>query len=505
MIITPPRIDYTNKDYQALVAAMLELGRKRLPEWTDQSANDGGVVLTELFAYMGDIVLYYADRALNEGFLDTAVERRSLVNLLRLIGCELRSSRPASADLTLLFSDEDSGTVTIPSGAAFETSIKIDNEPVTFRYVGDPLPIDTHYLPAVVWIDGKKYRRYDTLPVVQADHKVVGEIVGSGDGSANQEFRLAKPRVIDDSLVVVVDGTPWTRKTSLIHSTPDDLHHTVRHDADEYAWVCFGDDRYGHVAPRGFNNIQALYLAGGGEKGNVPAGTIVKPVVAIGALKASSNEKVANGGMDIEPIEEAAARGPRQFRSMDRAVTVEDYESHAKALGVGKARARAASWNRIELYVAPAVGDFPTATLKQDILRYFEQKRMLTSIVEVKDPVYVPVTIYGELEIEPYVFQKQVQKAAEAAVREFMSFKNRKFQDALHLSKIYEAIEAVPGISSVNIKQFKQTAPYRPCNQWYGTDPTELPSSGKLDFCWDEIPMLATPFALPASGGLNGS
>ena len=90
MIITPPRIDYTNKDYQALVAAMLELGRKRLPEWTDQSANDGGVVLTELFAYMGDIVLYYADRALNEGFLDTAVERRSLVNLLRLIGCELR-------------------------------------------------------------------------------------------------------------------------------------------------------------------------------------------------------------------------------------------------------------------------------------------------------------------------------------------------------------------------------------------------------------------------------
>ena len=35
MIITPPRIDYTNKDYQALVAAMLELGRKRLPEWSN--------------------------------------------------------------------------------------------------------------------------------------------------------------------------------------------------------------------------------------------------------------------------------------------------------------------------------------------------------------------------------------------------------------------------------------------------------------------------------------
>ena len=78
--ITPPRIDYTNKDYQSLVAALLEVGRERLPDWTDQSANDPGVVLTELFAYMGDIVLYYIDRALNEGFLDTAVERRSLVS-----------------------------------------------------------------------------------------------------------------------------------------------------------------------------------------------------------------------------------------------------------------------------------------------------------------------------------------------------------------------------------------------------------------------------------------
>jgi len=224
--ILPPRINYTNKDYQALVTALLELGRNKLPEWTDQSANDPGVVLTELFAYMGDVVLYYADRALNEGFLDTAVERRSLVNLLRLIGCELRPSRPAAADLTLLFSDENSGTVTIPSGAAFETSIKVDNEPITFRYVGQDLPIDTNTLPSVAWTDGKRYRRYDTLPVVQADHQVVGEIVGSADGSPNQEYRLAKPHVIDDTLVILVDdggGPAASTRITRVSSLPRGL------------------------------------------------------------------------------------------------------------------------------------------------------------------------------------------------------------------------------------------------------------------------------------------
>jgi len=55
--IVQPRIDYTRKDYQSLVTALLELGRNKLPEWTDQSANDPGVVLTELFAYMGVVVL----------------------------------------------------------------------------------------------------------------------------------------------------------------------------------------------------------------------------------------------------------------------------------------------------------------------------------------------------------------------------------------------------------------------------------------------------------------
>ena len=485
--ITPPRIDYTNKDYQSLVAALLEVGRERLPDWTDQSANDPGVVLTELFAYMGDIVLYYIDRALNEGFLDTAVERRSLVNLLRLIGYELRPARPATADLTLLFSDkaEDLGMVTIPRGAAFETTIKIDNEPVTFRYVGPQLQFDTTPLPSTTE-DGKTYHRYDSLPVVQVDHVVDGEIVASSDGSAGQQFRLAKQRLIDDTLVLRVDegGGPvvWTRQPSLLQSRGADLHYTLRHDADEYAWVTVGDNRYGHVPRRGFNNITADYLTGGGAKGNVPLRTIKKFVGSLKPLKVLFNEKPASGGMDPESVRDAAARAPRQFRSMDRAVTVQDYESHALTFGVGKARARAANWNRIELYVAPAGGSYPTDTLKQDLLRYIEQKLMLTSIVVVLDPVYVPVIVEGELEIEPYVFQPQVRKAAEAAVQDLLSFDQRRFQDVLYLSKIYEAIENVRGVSSVNVRQFAKVG-----------SAVLLPPDGKLTFEWAEIPVAFHP------------
>src|SRR5262245_29045603 len=98
-----PAIDYTSKDYASLRRAMLELARYRLPEWTDQSPSDLGALLVDLFAYMGDVILYYQDRIANESFLTTAIERRSVLNALRLIGYELSPPTPATAEITLFF------------------------------------------------------------------------------------------------------------------------------------------------------------------------------------------------------------------------------------------------------------------------------------------------------------------------------------------------------------------------------------------------------------------
>src|SRR5262249_50738297 len=105
-----PTIDYTKKDFQSLRQAMLDLARYRLPERTDRSPGDLGMVLVDLFAYMGDVILYYQDRIANESFLSTAVERRSVLNALRLIGYELAPPIPARAELTLFFNPPPNGS-----------------------------------------------------------------------------------------------------------------------------------------------------------------------------------------------------------------------------------------------------------------------------------------------------------------------------------------------------------------------------------------------------------
>jgi uncharacterized phage protein gp47/JayE len=491
-VTTPPiPVDFTARDFAALREAMLEVASQRLPEWNDHSTNDLGVVLTELVAYAADLQLYYQDRIANEAYLDTAVERRSLVRLLRLIGYELEPPKPAAADLTLYFDPNFAGTVTINPGARFESTVKVGGKPVGFQYVRPPMAIELGSQVKVT-VNGALYRPFDTLPVIQTEPPISNEVLGSSDGTPGQRFRLARSPLIVGQLTVTVDEGAgphaWEVRDSLLYSGPNDEHCTVVRDVaaddSDITFVEFGDNVNGRVPRRGTNNIVAAYLVGGGPQGNVQQDTITKIVTPIPNLKLVTNKLPATGGSDAEATSVAARRGPKQFRAWGRAVTAADYVSHAIRFGVGKARARAPGWNRIELFIAPAGGGQPADTLKDDLHAYFEDKRMLTSNVEILDPAYVPVYVAGTLTVKPYFFQNQVAQQVQDAVRQVLAFDNVTFEDTIYLSDLYHAVAGIEGVEGLNITKFKRTS-----------DTDLLPGSGFLSFGWNEIAVLGT---LPA-------
>ena len=86
---------------------------------------------------------------------------------------ELRPAQPASVDLILLFKPDietDAHIVTIDDKAEFKTTTGPGGgDPVSFRYVRQPLTIDLRQLPLIQHTDGKTYRCYKSLPVVQVD------------------------------------------------------------------------------------------------------------------------------------------------------------------------------------------------------------------------------------------------------------------------------------------------------------------------------------------------
>src|SRR4051794_3271705 len=270
---TAPAIDYTDKDYASLRRALLDLAAYRLPEWTDRSPADLGVLLVDLFAYMGDVLSYYQDRLASEAYLDTAVERRSVLHLLRLIGYELAGPVAASAELDLAFNAPGAGqptVVTVPQGAQFGV------RPVpgattaapTFEYLGAGLAVDLAGPQVTARADGKL-----VLPRLPVRHSrsVVGEVLGSPTGEPNQRFALGASPVQVDTLVVTVDEgagpVTWTRRANLAYHVDDDgqvvpssadsRDYSVQVDENGTASVVFGDGVFGRRPPPGTGTARA--------------------------------------------------------------------------------------------------------------------------------------------------------------------------------------------------------------------------------------------------------
>jgi len=525
-------IDYLSRDYDSFRQEILKLIPRKLPEWTDRSEADFGIALIELFAYMADILSYYQDRVANEAFLTTAQERRSIIDHLRLIGYEMAPAAAAAASLSVIVANAVNSVVEVRKGDQFATPSTKDRRSVTFEYTGEkPLLIDLNQpisIPATK-PDGSELKGFkefkDVIPVREG-RTISKELIGISTGLPNQRYRLAQPKLLRNSLEITVDtgvpSPPWRLRKNIIYSgralTPDqlkaleyqdrisstlafsrgaDTDYTIETDENEVTTVIFGDGQYGQI-PGGGARIIANYRVGGGAVGNVGArqikGISKAPQLQLIGAKVL-NREAASGGAERETIEQAVKYGPTVFRSMQRAVTAEDYVSQAKLFpGVSKARAESSNWNLIKLYIAPTgSGEAPTDTLKEDLLTYFEDKRMLTTFVQIESPDYVNIEVSVEIEVVPYFIGEKVRADAENAIAQLFNFEKVDFKQIIYLSKIYEALESLDGVDSVFVSRLR-----------VASTPDELPAEGRIALKVNEIPVLnPEDIQIVLTGGMN--
>ncbi len=466
-----PITDYTNRDYASLLASLLDQAAVKFPEWTDRSENDLGRMLLESFAYVGDVLLYYQDRIANEAFLSTAVERRSVIDLLSLIGYTLATPAPASADLEIVVLDDTVDSVRIGD----------ENEGGIARFATQASPgkpaVEFIYLPPQG--QPQVFRRPEQDPfkfkisIINAQ-QIRNEVIGTSSEEANQSFRLKQqpvllPRDPESQTVYLTvevgsDGqfTQWKKQETLLYSLSDSPHFTVQINENDEAEIVFGDGTYGQIPPLD-STIRATYLIGSGAVGNVGPNTItkVKSGVASGSGGKVSievtNKKAAAGGADRESIAHARRQAPGVFRSWQRAVTEADYVALAENFpGVERAIAIPTAWNYVDLYVVAAGNFLLTQDLHDKLLAYFQEKRMVTTLVNVRSPVFVTIEItVDELGVESTFYRDDVEQRSREAIAALFAMERLKFGQSFYLSKIYEALENVSGVDFVRGVSFQ--------------------------------------------------
>lgn len=499
-----PTIDYMARDYDSLLQAMRALIPEKLPEWTDyESQADFGNVLLQLFAHMGDILSYYQDRVANESFLGTAQQRRSVIQHLRLIGYQLSTAAPASATLTLTV-PVDTGIITINQGDAFATRTQRDAPPVRFEYTREqPLRINYRDLPT----DAATNRKYYHGIPVEEGRLVREEILGTSDGTPNQRFPLAhtglilrslgQGQAIQRDILLLTDLQDileeWTLQESLAFNREGQKDFMVEIDEDDRASVLFGDGAFGAIPPKDAV-IKATYRVGGGLHGNV-APQMIQTIIDAPELVVRgaqiTNPRPATGGAERESIAHAVTHAPSVFRSLKRAVTAEDYEALALDFkGVGKVRAVSTNWNTVKLIVAPQGGGQVSDVLRANLLAYFEDKRPVSTMIDIADADYVKIYVTAKIGVTRYYASADVTERVQQAAGLLLAFDNVDFGQTIYLSKFYEAIEAINGVDFVNISEFRRA----------GALANTVEPEGKIVLLAHQIPTIPTDNPAYAGG-----
>ena len=83
----------------------------QLAALTTRESRDPSIALLDAWATVADILTFYQERIANEGYLGTAIERRSVLELARLVGYRLRPGLAASVYLAYILEPTQDTTV----------------------------------------------------------------------------------------------------------------------------------------------------------------------------------------------------------------------------------------------------------------------------------------------------------------------------------------------------------------------------------------------------------
>lgn len=476
--------NYTSRDYTSIQADLLARAQRQLPEWTARDASDFGMLMVDLWAYMGDILHFYVDRAAGESFLGTATQRESVLAIANLLDY-LPSGRQAAKSTIVLNANNttatDAAPVFIPKYTRFLATPLVDTASKVVFLSDKPIAFTGTVAGASANLvsDGVTYDTYaKTVPVTLSvtEGERFTETYTS-TGLLGQRITLRQSGVITDSVsVTVAEGVNGANVTyayvpRILNATSSDRVFGLDITADNYSTVYFGNNINGLV-PTVNATITITYRRSRGSAGNVVAGAInqieslsVPNKPSLTGLTITANASPALGGVDIESIQSLKANIPASFRSQDRAVSLQDYRDLVlRVPGIVRAAAYI-SGSTVQIRATTQqsnYGSTNTLVLTSDQVTSIQSYLSSREIVFVSSNVgasvsLTPVNFTGTVQVKGNFIREKVYDAVVAAIYNLFSFDNMDFGGSVSLGSVYRAITDVEGVDYAVVTRLTTT------------------------------------------------
>ncbi len=174
-------------------------------------------------------------------------------------------------------------------------------------------------------------------------------------------------------------------------------------------------------------------------------------------MKSATNPSPSTGGQDAESLADARKNAPLRVRTLDRAVSIQDYVDFAAAFsGIAKVHGIWINHGRargVHLTVAGAAG--AAIPNDSDTLKNLlgALRRYGDSLLPLTIQSYDPATflLKAAVKIDGDADGDKVLAAVESALRSAYSFDAREFGQPVTIDDVYATIQNVPGIVAADI------------------------------------------------------
>jgi len=441
-------IQITNLDFDSIKSNFINYlqGQSTFQDYNFEGS--GLNVLLDVLAYNTQYNAYYLNQVANEMFLDSAVQRSSVVSQAKVLGYVPKSAIAPTATVNVVFTNVTTNSLTLPAYQSFG-SAPINGVNYTFT---NP---DSYTVNVV--------NNTAIFPEVEIKQAVVATYSFTVDSSTNPNYVFEIPdNAIDTTTLQVIvqqsssntSYTIYNPASNYLELTGTSQVYFIQEALNGNYQIYFGDGILGQKLTDG-NIVIVNYLSTEGTAGAGANSFVLLNTVSGYSPSAVLSITPASQGGDKESIDSIKFQAPKSYAAQGRAVTKSDYITAIQQNNLGISFDAVNVWGGEEnsppvygqtfICLKPTGSYLLTTTQKQRLIsEVIKPISVLTVTPTIVDPDYTYVQLVVDVvydSTQTTLTSSQIQAGVTTAIQNFGTTTLNTFNSTFNSYELLTAIQ----------------------------------------------------------------